>query len=236
LDYRPATLGLHLFNIVFACVALGVSFNAGLACYWRGIVLATCCAIIGGTTAISLIRHEDVPLFITALLFSTGTGCLIPWNERWQAALNIFALAAFAIDEALIPTHDPYLYYRWLGMLNGITIAQLSAYLAGVYRRGLAVRYRALAQSERRTADGEAKLRKIFESTSDAITIFSLVDGRVIEVNQRVHTHHRLHARRSAGRSARRAARMGRWAAPPLFARAESQRRTTQHGRPDPQS
>jgi PAS domain S-box-containing protein len=183
LDYRPATLGLHLFNIVFACVALGVSFNAGLARHWRGIVLATCCAVIGGTTAISLIRHEDVPLFITALLFSMGTGCLIPWNQRWQAALNIFALAAFALDEALIPAHDPYLYYRWLGMLNGITIAQLSAYLAGVYRRGLAARYEELARSERRTADGETKLRKIFESTSDSIAIFSLVDGRVIEVN-----------------------------------------------------
>jgi two-component system sensor histidine kinase/response regulator len=183
LDYRPATLGLHLFNIVFACVALGVSYNAGLARYWRGIVLATCCAVIGGTTAISLIRHEDVPLFITALLFSTGTGCLIPWKERWQAALNVFALAAFALDEALIPAHDRYLYYRWLGMLNGVTIAQLAAYLAGVYRRGLVARYEALAHSERRTADSEAKLRKIFESTSDSITIFSLIDGRVIEVN-----------------------------------------------------
>ena len=172
LDYWPATLGLHLSNIVFACVALGASFNAGLARHWRGIVLATSCAVIGGTTAISLIRHEDVPLFITALLFSMGTGCLIPWNERWQAALNIFALAAFALDEALIPAHDPYLYYRWLGMLNGVTIAQLSAYLAGVYRRGLAARYEELARSERRTADGETKLRKIFESTSDSIAIF----------------------------------------------------------------
>jgi hypothetical protein len=84
LDYRPMTLGLHLFNIGFACLALGVSFNARLARYWRGIVLTTCCAVIGGTTAISVIRHEDVPLFITALLFSTGTGCLIPWNERWR--------------------------------------------------------------------------------------------------------------------------------------------------------
>ena len=38
-------------------------------------------------------------------------------------------------------------------------------------------------QSEQRSADSEAKLRKIFEATSDAIIIFSLVDGRIIEVN-----------------------------------------------------
>ncbi len=182
-DYGPATLGLHLFNILFACLALGASFKAGLVRYWRGIVLATGWAVIGGTAAISVIRHEDLPLFIAALLFSTGTGCLIPWNERWQAALNVFALAAFAIDEALIPAHDPYLYFRWLGMLSAVTIAQLAAHLAGIYRRGLAARYAALAQSERRTADSEAKLRKIFESTSDAIAISSLVDGRFIEVN-----------------------------------------------------
>jgi len=56
-------------------------------------------------------------------------------------------------------------------------------HLTDLYRRGLAERYEELTQSERRTAQSEAKLRKIFESTSDAIAIFSLVDGRTIEVN-----------------------------------------------------
>ena len=142
-----------------------------------------CWAVIGGTAAINVIRHEDVPLFIVALLFATGTGCLIPWSESWQAALNTFALAAFALNEALIPAHGPYVYFRWLGMLTGVTIAQLAAHLAGLYRSRLSARYGALAQSERRTANSEAKLRRIFESTSDAIAIFSLVNGRIIEVN-----------------------------------------------------
>ena len=59
----------------------------------------------------------------------------------------------------------------------------MAAHLTGLYRSRLTTRYEALAQSERRTADSEAKLRKIFESTSDAIMIFSLVDGRTIAVN-----------------------------------------------------
>jgi two-component system sensor histidine kinase/response regulator len=180
---RSATAGLHLFNVGVSSLAFGVSFNAWLVRYWRETVLVMCWAVIGGTAAINVIRHEDVPLFIVALLFSTGTGCLIPWSERWQAALNVFALAAFAADETLMSAHDPYIYFRWLGMLTGVTIAQLAAHLTGLYRSRLTRRYEALAQSERRTADSEAKLRKIFESTSDAIVIFSLVDGRTIEVN-----------------------------------------------------
>ena len=182
-DHWPAATGFHLFNIGVSSLALVITFNASLARYWRGIVLAMCWAVIGGTAAINVIRHEDLPLFIAALLFSTGTGCLIPWNERWQAALNVFALAAFAADEALIPAHDHYLYFRWLAVLTAVIIAQLAAHLTSLYRRRLTTRYEELAQSERRTAEGEAKLRKIFEATSDAIAIFSLVDGRTIEVN-----------------------------------------------------
>jgi PAS domain S-box-containing protein len=180
---RSGTAALHLFNVGVSSLAFGVSFNAWLVRYWRQTVLLMCWAVIGGTAAINVIRHEDVPLFIVALLFSTGTGCLIPWSERWQAALNVFALAAFAADEALMSAQDPYIYFRWLGMLTAVTIAQLAAHLTGLYRSRLTMRYEALAQSERRTADSEAKLRKIFESTSDAIVIFSLVDGRTIEVN-----------------------------------------------------
>ncbi len=194
---RSGTAALHLFNVGVSSLAFGVSFNAWLVRYWRQTVLVMCWAVIGGTAAINVIRHEDVPLFIVALLFSTGTGCLIPWSERWQAALNVFALAAFAADEALMSAQDPYIYFRWLGMLTAVTIAQLAAHLTGLYRSRLTMRYEALAQSERRSADSEAKLRKIFESTSDAIVIFSLVDGRTIEVNSEF-THVTGYTRREA--------------------------------------
>jgi len=182
-NHWPATAGLHLFNVGVSSLAFGITFNARLVSHWRGAMLTMSWAVMGGTAAINVIRQEDVPLFIVALLFATGTGCLIPWSERWQAALNVFALAAFATDEALIPVSDPYIHFRWLGMLTAVTIAQLAAHLTSLYRSRLTTRYEALVQSERRTADGEAKLRKIFEATSDAITIFSLVDGRIIEVN-----------------------------------------------------
>jgi PAS domain S-box-containing protein len=182
-DYLPATLGLHLFNIGVAVLALGISFNVRVMRHWRGIALTMCGAVLGGTAAINILRHEDLPLFIAAMLFSTGAGCLVPWNVRWQTALNALALTAFAFNEALISAHDPYLYFRWLGMLSAVSIGQLAAHLADLYRHRLTARYEALAQSERRTANSEAKLRRIFESTSDAIAIFSQVDGRMIEVN-----------------------------------------------------
>ena len=70
------------------------SFRAsmpGSARHWRGTMLAMSWGVIGGTAAINVLRHEDVPLFIVALLSATGTGRLVPWSERWQAALNVFA-------------------------------------------------------------------------------------------------------------------------------------------------
>ena len=142
--YRPVTAGLHLFNIGAACLALSISLNSWSMRYWRGTVLAMSWAVIAGTGAINVIRNEDIPLFAVTLLFATGTGCLIPWSERWQAALNIYALAAFTIDEALISVHDPLIYFRWLALLTAIVIAQLAAHLTALYRRGLNERYEAL--------------------------------------------------------------------------------------------
>jgi PAS domain S-box-containing protein len=128
-------------------------------------------------------RHESVPMFIEALLALVGTGALVPWGEPWQAGLSAFCLAAFAVVQILAPMGDSYTYFRWLGMMGAVLVAQISVHLTGLYRRGLAERYEELAQSERRAGASEAKLRKIFESTSDAIVIFSLIDGRTIEVN-----------------------------------------------------
>ncbi|HTJ08615.1 MAG TPA: response regulator [Candidatus Binataceae bacterium] len=142
--YRPVTAGLHLFNIGAACLALSISLNGWSMRYWRGTVLAMSWAVIAGTAAINIIRNEDIPLFAVTLLFATGTGCLIPWSERWQAALNIYALAAFTVDEALISAHDPLIYFRWLALLTAIVIAQLAAHLTALYRRGLNEPYEAL--------------------------------------------------------------------------------------------
>ena len=142
--YRPVTAGLHLFNIGAACLALSISLNSWSMRYWRGTVLAMSWAVIAGTGAINVIRNEDIPLFAVTLLFATGTGCLIPWSERWQAALNIYALAAFTIDEALISVHGSLIYFRWLALLTAIVIAQLAAHLTALYRRGLNERYEAL--------------------------------------------------------------------------------------------
>ena len=142
--YRSLTAGLHLFNIGAACLALSISLNGWSMRYWRGTVLAMSWAVIAGTCAINVIRNEDIPLFAVTLLFATGTGCLIPWSEGWQTALNIYALAAFTIDEALISAHDPLIYFRWFALLTAIVIAQLAAHLTALYRRGLNERYEAL--------------------------------------------------------------------------------------------
>ncbi len=180
---EPAALGIDLLIAALPCLAFALSFSGWFASHWRGVTLALCMALIGHTASANVMRHESVPMFVETLLLLVGTGALIPWSERWQAGLSVFCLTAFAVDQLLTPAADSYVYLRWLGMIAGALVAQNAVHLTGLYRRGLAERYAALAQSERRSAQSEAKLRKIFESTSDAIVIFSLVDGRTIEVN-----------------------------------------------------
>jgi two-component system, sensor histidine kinase and response regulator len=180
---EPAALEIDLFTAALPCLGFAISFSGWFASHWRGVTLALCMALIGQTVLVNVMRHENVPVFVVTLLLLVGTGALVPWGERWQAGLSVFSLTAFAVDQALTPAADSYVYLRWLGMITGALVAQNAVHLSGVYRRGLAERYAALVQSERRSAESEAKLRKIFESTSDAIVIFSLVDGRTIEVN-----------------------------------------------------
>ncbi len=180
---EPAALGIDLLIAVLPCLAFALSFSGWFVSHWREVTLALCIALVGLTAWTNVIRHENVPMFVETLLLLVGTGALVPWSERWQAGLSVFCLSAFALDQALTPAADSYVYLRWLGMIAGALVAQNAVHLTGLYRRGLAERYAALVQSERRSAESEAKLRRIFESTSDAIVIFSLVDGRTIEVN-----------------------------------------------------
>jgi PAS domain-containing protein len=180
---EPAALRLDLLIAPLSCLGFALSFSRWFASHWRGVTLALCVTLVGQTALVNVMRDENVPMFVAALLVLVGTGALVPWSERWQAGLSVFCLAAFAVDQALTPAADSYVYLRWLGMITGALVAQSAVHLSGLYRRTLAERYGALAQSERRSAESEAELRKIFESTSDAMIIFSLVDGRTIEVN-----------------------------------------------------
>ncbi len=180
---EPTAVGIDLLIAALPCLAFALSFSGWFVSHWRGVTLALCMALVGLTAWANVIRHESVPMFVETLLLLVGTGALVPWSERWQAGLSAFCLIAFAVDQALTPAADSYVYLRWLGVITGALVAQNAVHLTGLYRRGLAERYAALARSKRRSAESESKLRKIFESTSEAMIIFRLVDGRTIEVN-----------------------------------------------------
>src|ERR1700691_1241621 len=179
----PAVLGIDWLIAILPCLAFAFSFTSWFVLHWRGVTLGLCIALAGLAASVNVMLHESVPMFIEALLALVGTGALVPWSEPWQAALSAFCLAGFAVVQTLAPVANSYTYFRWLGMMGAVLVAQIAVHLTSLYRRGLAERYEELAQSERRAAASEAKLRKIFESTSDAIVIFSLLDGRTIEVN-----------------------------------------------------
>ncbi len=162
---------------------LALSFSGWFARHWRGVTLTLGMTLVGLTASVNVIRHESVPMFVETLILVVGSGALIPWDERWQTALSAFSLASFSIVLTLAPTADSYTHLRWMGMVGAVLVAQITVHLTNLHRRGLAALYEDLALSTQQSADSEAKLRKIFESTSDAIAIVSLTDDHMIEVN-----------------------------------------------------
>ncbi|HEY2523521.1 MAG TPA: response regulator [Candidatus Binataceae bacterium] len=142
---KRAALGADLLIVILPLLAFGLSFWRWFASYWRALTLTLCIALVGLSAAANVIRHESVPMFVETMLLLVGAGALVPWDERRQAALGAFSLAAFAADQALGPAPDAYVYIRWLGMIGAAFVAQIAVHLTGLYRRNLAAHCDALA-------------------------------------------------------------------------------------------
>ena len=93
---------------------------------------------------------------------------------------------------------DPHLGYDWLAIVAAAGVAHYAALSGERYRREIESRIMAFRVNHRqlcaevaaregaiqRLGQSEAKLRKIFETSNDAITINRLSDGRYLEVNE----------------------------------------------------
>jgi PAS domain S-box-containing protein len=200
LDPHNARLSLA-FNIVsvavlvcaYALAALPVSIRR-----WKAFSLVLCLFLIANMTAMTVVTRQTVPLFVAAFSLLAGTSGILPWGIMWQGPLTLACLAAVGINQALLPSNDPYVGYRWFGM---VTVA-VTACLANqawtrwreAFRRSqrrlrtdLVERDRIIAgreQVEKLLRQSQDELRKIFEACPDVISINSMVDGRYINLNK----------------------------------------------------
>jgi two-component system sensor histidine kinase/response regulator len=201
--WRTLPAGLmfwHMANILVGFVALGLILlnREWTAKHLRALTFWTCTGVIAGMAAISRITGMSEPLFVASILFIVGTGATIPWEPRWQAALNVVPLVALLLS---VPhTHDGFSGFRWVAIACALLLSQitnltftrfrgaLTRYLAevraGDARRRTEIRQR--VRTARDLAESAAMLRTIFDATVDLITIVRFSDGRLIDVNQAV--------------------------------------------------
>jgi len=172
--------------------------------HWRAIALTICSSILAITAWIGAINSDGDVLVASILLSFLGSGALIPWNPRWQAAFNVsgaLALLGYSMQTA---DPNPRLAIAWMMVVSAALLSQLSAVHGARNRRKLAEQLAALAENHRllrremnlraevasalerdhvRLQASEAMLRKVFEASPDNIAVNRLSDGRFIAVN-----------------------------------------------------
>jgi len=205
-DARHAEiLPLHVVNILTSLLFLGLTYSRRCREHMAQIILGGCTLLFATTAVLAILTLNDALLTFTVTITMVGAAALLPWNWRWQAGLAIAGAVSMAAFTALRPGADPHLGFNWLAVVAAAGVAHYIALSGERYRHEIARRIRAfeinhrllLAESAQREAvaavnhrtllqlgESEAKLRKIFETSIDLISINRLADGRYIDVNE----------------------------------------------------
>ena len=164
-----------LLALVLAIAFFAFSFTAIFFRHWQRIAWI-CCALAVINGAFGAVDRDGMIFCRSIVLFVLGTGALIPWSARWQAAFSFFCVAAFAVVLSGRRIHGAAMPIEWTAILTAIAIAQVATAMRERYARDR-------EQSVRTVRDSEQKLRKVFELTFDSIGIVRLSDRRFIDVN-----------------------------------------------------
>jgi PAS domain S-box-containing protein len=207
--FRTADLPLHLLSVLNAGIcAVALSTSIGKP-RWRQLALVTFLNLFVITAALAITAGSAEALILTVALAMVGGAALVPWEEPWQMALTVAGVGTIAICTHWISTNDPYRELHWLAIGAAALVGHFAALVGERYRKELthrvalldanhnrlltemARREGAVAASEstnQRLRESEAKLRKIFETSPDSISIYRLRDARYLEVNKGIST------------------------------------------------
>jgi hypothetical protein len=171
----------------------------------QAVVLGTCLLIFAATAGLAISTGNDEFLVLTLMIVLVGSSALVAWGGRWQAMLSLASLGTMAAWSLWGPVADPQTAIHWAAVCAAAAYAQLTAWVGERYRDELEGRFkelyanhrrlvgeiagreRAVAANEvsnRRLRDSETKLRKIFATSVDAITISRVSDGRYLDLNE----------------------------------------------------
>jgi len=174
---RPDWLTILIQTIwfVLTLALLAGSWHPRFTRFWKPAILLFATALIFSSGILSIKGALPAPFLFLLVLLPVGGTCL-PWDTRWQAGMSAICIVfgtAFASQ---------------LEWRSGLVISGLSAMVASILGSHLV--NEALTRQRRRIdADvkalsrSEEKFRRIFETSVSIITICSLPDGRIVDVN-----------------------------------------------------
>jgi len=171
-----AMLPFTLFIVAMWVAALAFTFNPAFWRFWKLITLGLALSMVVAWSYGTVVMDTLPLMFLTILVLLMSTCALVPWEMPWQLCLTAGCLAAVAISSALAPNVMPYASNAWVVLIAGSVAGLASNRIWGRWRRALVATYRRLEASQ-------AKLRKIFEVSPDAICVIRLSDKRLIDIN-----------------------------------------------------
>jgi two-component system sensor histidine kinase/response regulator len=190
----PGTALLHLLNMLLGVAILGATSTNIVKTHWRSVVWFSCCALMVSTTLIGLADKRPALMFGSVLLLLIGSGVLIPWGWRWQAAVEIVGIVCLIVASLTIPLTA----YFWIilgsavalahlthevGRRNRLRIKQALQSQVGI-QAALRNKIAELERAERHAQATEDVARRIIAASPDVITINRLSDGSYVHLNR----------------------------------------------------
>jgi PAS domain S-box-containing protein len=142
---------------------------------WKPVLLLFSAALIISSGTLAIKGASIAPFLFLLVLLPVG-GTTLPWETRWQAGMSAICVVL------------GLLFASQLGWQNGLLISGLSAMIASIFGSHL-VNLALIRQREsignylKALTRSEAKFRKIFETSVSLITIYTIPEGRIIDVN-----------------------------------------------------
>lgn len=151
----------HYAAFAITMAFFGITWLDAFRRHWKVWTLLCCVVLIALFIRIASLGHNPELAFIAIILCPFATAAFVMWGPRWQALLNLGCLAMFASAALVVPYHDQYTWYRWLGFLAALVLSWFTALFLDRYRGKLR------AQMEQLAAAAKFRERQVGTMTHD---------------------------------------------------------------------
>jgi signal transduction histidine kinase len=129
--------GLHWLLLGISCLFFSLVWTQAFRREWKLWTLLYLCFLVAMFIAISHYTGDPESRFIAITLCPLATAAFVSWGTRWQFAMALSTVAAYAGGEYLVPIETPYGTYRWMGLIAALIFSQYTTVFIDRYRRRL---------------------------------------------------------------------------------------------------